>query len=226
MFNHIGFRRNQQSGQSAVEFALTIPILVIILVGMVDMARVFHAYVTVYHAAREAARYASIGRQEFFDGHYLPRTESIVKHAVKSMAGLQLNPSAPNVDSPGFYDVRITPSSGGEAGDYEEIEVAYSVIPVTPALNRVFPHILVIGRQRVINERFGAVPILDRANIPPTPIPLPTYTPVPTPTPTPSPTPTPTATGVPPTQTPSPTPSITPSCTETATATATPSPTP
>ncbi len=194
--------RAGERGQSTVEFALALPILIFVLVGFVDVARTFHAYVTVNHAAREAARYASIGRQELVDGHYLSRILSIELHAEKSLAGLQLNAAAPNVDSPGFYDVRITPSSGGEAGAYEEIEVSYSVIPVTPALSRVFPHILVTGRQRVINERFGAVPILDRANIPPTPIPLPTYTPVPTPTATPSPTPTPTATGIPLTATP------------------------
>jgi Flp pilus assembly protein TadG len=45
-------------GQELVEFALIFPVLVLFLFGVVDMARVFHALISISNAAREGARYA------------------------------------------------------------------------------------------------------------------------------------------------------------------------
>ncbi len=46
-------------GQSLVEFALTLPILLLILVGVVDLGRVYYSYMTVINASREGARYGA-----------------------------------------------------------------------------------------------------------------------------------------------------------------------
>lgn len=51
-----------EKGQSLVEFALILPVLVVLLLGVVDFGRVFHTYLTIDHAGREAARAASIGK--------------------------------------------------------------------------------------------------------------------------------------------------------------------
>ncbi|MEH7352858.1 TadE/TadG family type IV pilus assembly protein [Neobacillus drentensis] len=51
-----------ENGQSLVEFALILPVLVMLLFGIVDFGRAFHAYLTIDHAGREAARAASIGK--------------------------------------------------------------------------------------------------------------------------------------------------------------------
>ena len=206
-------------GQSAVEFALVVPMLFVILFGIIDMSRILQAYEAVYHAAREGARYASTGRQEpNGGGGYLSREDSVKLQARNALAGLVLDASASDETQVGFYWVSISPSTGGGGGDFEEVEVRYSVFTLVPGVSKLAPHILLSAKQRVINEHFGAIPKLDRANIPPTPIPLPTFTPVPTPTFTPVPTftatATPTATGTPPPVTPTvtgtpPTPTVT-----------------
>jgi Flp pilus assembly protein TadG len=51
-----------EKGQSLVEFALVLPILIMLLFGIVDFGRAFHAYLTIDQAGREAARAASIGK--------------------------------------------------------------------------------------------------------------------------------------------------------------------
>ncbi|QCJ44027.1 pilus assembly protein [Bacillus sp. S3] len=51
-----------EKGQSLVEFALIVPVLILLLLGIMDFARIFHAYLTIDHAGREAARAASIGK--------------------------------------------------------------------------------------------------------------------------------------------------------------------
>ncbi|MBI4788159.1 MAG: pilus assembly protein [Chloroflexi bacterium] len=47
------------AGQSLVEFALLLPILMIIFVGVLDLGRMYNAYMTIQNASREGARYGS-----------------------------------------------------------------------------------------------------------------------------------------------------------------------
>jgi Flp pilus assembly protein TadG len=52
--------RNEK-GQATVELAFALIILVLFLFAIVDFGRIFHAYLTLEHAGREAARLASLG---------------------------------------------------------------------------------------------------------------------------------------------------------------------
>ena len=54
------FHRDSSRGQSMVEFALILPILMFLLVGFFDLGRVVLAHDALGHAAREAARYAIV----------------------------------------------------------------------------------------------------------------------------------------------------------------------
>ena len=54
------FRRDSSRGQSMVEFALILPVLVLLLVGFFDLGRVVLANDALTHAAREAARLAIV----------------------------------------------------------------------------------------------------------------------------------------------------------------------
>ncbi|QSO48169.1 TadE/TadG family type IV pilus assembly protein [Alicyclobacillus mengziensis] len=53
-----------ERGQSLVEFALVLPILLLLLLGIIDFGRVLSAYYVVDHAARDAVRYASVGASD------------------------------------------------------------------------------------------------------------------------------------------------------------------
>ena len=53
-----------QKGQAIVETALILPILLMLLFGITDFGRLFHAYLTLDHAGREAARAASVGTED------------------------------------------------------------------------------------------------------------------------------------------------------------------
>jgi len=46
-------------GQGMIEFALLVPVLAILIAGVVDVGRGFHARVTLTNAVREGARYAA-----------------------------------------------------------------------------------------------------------------------------------------------------------------------
>jgi Flp pilus assembly protein TadG len=59
-----GFRqgedRNTQQGQGLLEFALVVSILLLLLFGIIDFARVFFGYATMANGVREGARYAIV----------------------------------------------------------------------------------------------------------------------------------------------------------------------
>lgn len=52
--------RYREQGQSIVELTLMLPILMLLLLGIIDLGRVFYTYVTMTNAAREGARYGAV----------------------------------------------------------------------------------------------------------------------------------------------------------------------
>ena len=52
--------RQGTSGQALVEFAIVVPVLLLIALGIVDFGRVFHTYVALANAAREGARFCAL----------------------------------------------------------------------------------------------------------------------------------------------------------------------
>jgi Flp pilus assembly protein TadG len=61
--SHVGFQRkdeltkaNPPQGQSLIEFALLLPILVLIIFGVLELGRAFFAFIAISNAAREGAR--------------------------------------------------------------------------------------------------------------------------------------------------------------------------
>jgi Flp pilus assembly protein TadG len=78
--------RRHRAGQALVEFALVIPVFLLLLVGLFDLGRAVFAYNTLTNAAREGARLAIVNQDE----------ASIIQHAKNASAIVELN--VPNVD--------------------------------------------------------------------------------------------------------------------------------
>jgi Flp pilus assembly protein TadG len=52
-------KKVEGDGQSLVELALLLPILILIMAGALDLARVYDAYTSITNASREGARYGA-----------------------------------------------------------------------------------------------------------------------------------------------------------------------
>ncbi|HID65103.1 MAG TPA: pilus assembly protein, partial [Anaerolineae bacterium] len=222
---------SREKGQTMVEFALILPILLLVMFVIIESGRIFQAYITVQHAAREGARYAVTGRwEEEFVGEPDPRVASIEDVTRNALAGLTLAGPAGYDENgrilTGHYEIKIFGQNPnpppalleGYAGLPNEkvaVQVAYRLEIITPILNAIAPSVEVKGYQEMINEDFGQLGGGGFAGLrePPSPIPpeIPTAgaSPTPTDTPTGTNTPTPTITGTP---TETPTPSSTPVC--------------
>jgi hypothetical protein len=60
-------RKRLEQGQSVVEFALVLPILVFLMLAVVDFSRIFTTMLSVESAAREAADFGTFGSQKWND---------------------------------------------------------------------------------------------------------------------------------------------------------------
>ena len=62
MKNQTKSRKPKSPGQGLVEFALALPILLLLVLGLIEFARIFSAWMIVENSARTAARYAVTGQ--------------------------------------------------------------------------------------------------------------------------------------------------------------------
>lgn len=108
----------KKRGQAMVEFALVLPILLIILLGIMEFGLVFHEYLVVTHAAREGARVAVLGG-----------TDTEISSAVTRAADSIDRGSLTTTIAPG---VRVR-------GNQVTVQVTNPVPLVTPLFSAIFP---------------------------------------------------------------------------------------
>ena len=113
-------RSHHQLGQSLVEFALILPILVLLLVGIFDLGRVVYYYSALQNAAREGARYGIVH----------PNDSAGVEAAVRNKA-IGLVPAELSV-----YPPSCCPWPAGET---IIVRATYRFTPITPIIGAFLP---------------------------------------------------------------------------------------
>ncbi|MBN2795031.1 MAG: pilus assembly protein [Clostridia bacterium] len=109
-------KKEKQRGQSIVEFALVIPLLLIFVMGIIEFGFMFNAYLTISSASREGARLGSLGEN---DAAIEIRVDTVSDH-------LNLN----NIT------VNVTPSSRSR-GDMVSVTVTYDYQLITPIISNI-----------------------------------------------------------------------------------------
>lgn len=133
-------RSVEPRGQSLVEFALILPVLLILLLGVVDFGRAVAAYNSVSNAARTAARLAIVDQNP-----------DRVREAAEDAAGLapitvDFDPNA-NADAPCVVTVcRIW------------VKVSYQYVPATPVFSNLVGTITVSATSELPIERLYVSP--------------------------------------------------------------------
>jgi len=212
----------KEKAQGMLEFALILPLLLLVALGIIEMGRLMLIYSSVFTASREAARYGSAAGDI---GGYTPHYEDcngMVSSAVRvgSLADIQPANVIISYDhGPGtstFANCATIASQTVNLGDRVIVQVSANYQPLLPLVRFQSLPISSTSRRTILKD-------IAIRGTPPAPVdtntPTPTETLTPTPTPTPTDTPTPTSTSTP-TDTP------TSTATETSTATSTDTPTP
>ena len=237
---HSDWKNQHETAQGLVEFALVLPMLIVVLFGVIEVGRLLFIYNAVATSSREAARYGSAAGDV---GGYLAHYEDCngIRAAAKRMgvlAGIRDADIAISYDhgpnTPVFANACPPSGQAVRLGDRVVIEVIAYYQPMVNFVNLVpFPLRSVTGRSIIKDVSIeGTPPAPYPTNTPtrtitPTPTNTATNTPTPTPTNTATMTPTPTdGSTLTPTPTSTFTPTSTPTNTPTSTSTSTMTPTP
>jgi hypothetical protein len=81
---------NGSRGQELAEFAIVLPLLLLVVFGIMDLGRLFHSLITITNAAREGARYAMIFPDDLIGIDFVTRREA-------QYSGISLDPGASSV---------------------------------------------------------------------------------------------------------------------------------
>ena len=118
----------RQHGQALVEFALVLPILLVVLIGIMDFGRAFFVYSEVSNAAREAVRYAAVNSGDCEE--IANRARSMFSLPTSSSIDVAIQLEKPDTGSGGFV-VADWCNEGSEAtvetGDRIKINVSTTV---------------------------------------------------------------------------------------------------
>lgn len=104
-------------GQSLVEFALLLPILLLLAVMLLDLGRAIYYYSVIYNAAREGARYGIIH----------PEDSSGIESAARTLTV--------GLDQDDLSISSVLPASPAESGDVVQVIATYRFRTVTPLAN-------------------------------------------------------------------------------------------
>jgi Flp pilus assembly protein TadG len=120
-------KHRSQRGQSLVEFALILPIFVLVLAGLFDLGRAVYAYNTISNASREAVRVAIVNQT----------ATDVQNEALKQ--GVSLGLSAADVtttyaDPDGSGTLCLAPYS---LGCVATISVQYTYTAATPVISQI-----------------------------------------------------------------------------------------
>ena len=130
--------KDQSRGQTLVEFALVLPILLILLLGILDFSRAVAGYNSVSNAARSGARVAIVNQD--FDA---------IEAAVLD-EGLSLSDVVVEFDP----DVNDKPACPAEEccpqiGCIVEVRVSSEYVPATPVIGNLIGSITVSSTTRM-----------------------------------------------------------------------------
>jgi len=128
-------------GQALVEFALALPLLILLLVGIFDFGRAIYAYNTLNNAAREAGRLAIVDQTE----------ADIQAVGVQRAASLGIQPADVTVDYRAPDDPTTANSCTGTLGEPDTVgclavvHIQYQYNAATPIIGNLVGTLTLTG---------------------------------------------------------------------------------
>ncbi len=139
-------RNGNIKGVAAVEFALILPIFLLLIMGIIDFGRYFFVQHTLQFATREGVRLGLVGKtlNDPVTGNPMTRVASIVA-TIQNYASAALDPSKLSISIfpvQGDYSDPVGwkgTLDAGAAGDYMRVRTQYTFAFLNPMIGKFFP---------------------------------------------------------------------------------------
>lgn len=117
-----------EKGQALVEFAIILPILLLIVLGILQFGMLINSYLTISNSAREGARLGIVGG-----------TNTDIQNVILK--------TSPNLDSKSLL-ISITPSNGSRnSGDTLTVKITYNYNLTVPIISSLFNNNVTLNAQ-------------------------------------------------------------------------------
>lgn len=125
--------KRQLAGQTMIEFALLLPVFLLLIVGFFDLGRAVFYYSSLTNAVRETARYAVVNHD---------RSETKLRSLVLDKYAFAINPDDIVIEIVYFQDgdnLLGTPAIPGADSEFTNIAIKATYIfdPVTPFIDKL-----------------------------------------------------------------------------------------
>lgn len=159
--------RSRARGQSLVEFALVLPIILVLLSAAADLGRLFYAFVSIENAAKEGAFYGALNPRCDVSKAGCVDPNTVDWRVRNELTGVTISaPVTTCLDA--VTSAPKSVNSCGE-GDTYRVEVRHTFRLITPILGQILGDQLTLGA--------GASSLVINAAIDPTATPEPTASP-------------------------------------------------
>ncbi|MBD0382375.1 TadE/TadG family type IV pilus assembly protein [Paenibacillus sedimenti] len=109
-----------ERGQSLTEFAVILPIFLLLVCGIFDFGRIMYAYMNMNNAAQETVRLGGLGKKD------------------ADMAAFAAN--YVHLGDPNKLKVTISPNdTARQPGDYVTVKLEYPLTFMTPVISKLLP---------------------------------------------------------------------------------------
>ena len=143
--------RCRRRGMTTMEFAMILPFIIALILGVVEFGTMFYSWMTIQKAAQSAARFASTGEGEE-EG---TRETQTIQVAEEWMITLDKGTKEITISSwptPVASGDGATGSAGGPCG-LVQVAVVYNYHPFTPVVGDILPEVVPLyGQDRKLNE--------------------------------------------------------------------------
>ena len=147
-----GLSGRTDRGASAVEFALTLPVFIILFIGIIEFGWYFFVQHTIQYATREGMRLALVGRTLPGPGGNPMTREASIIQTIRNNAALAVNPARvtvyiyPVTSASAYQDPANWQDYGSEEGnpnaggtdDYRRVRSTYDHRFFTPLIGSFF----------------------------------------------------------------------------------------
>ncbi|MDS0525888.1 pilus assembly protein [Clostridium sp. SHJSY1] len=117
-----------QNGQALVEFAIILPILLILVMGILQFGMMLNSYLAIENATREGARAGIVGKSDFE-----------IKNMIIAMS--------PSLD-PQNIVITINPTENSrKSGDTLVVKITYNYELTVPIISSLFNNVIVLNGQ-------------------------------------------------------------------------------